>query len=405
MIKLSKTMKILLASLGIVCVTLITSTLINNNIVTTKGATTETEKISKENQGKGVLNLFNFGREVKLSAVGDIILHDEQIWSAYDEEKKSYNFNPNFKYIKSFLEESDICYGTIEGTYSGIEKGFSGYPKYNGPDTMIEALYSSGFDILNLATNHSLDKGEEGFNRTIEKVSEKMTPLGSENYIVKKLKGIKIGFTSFTFEEKEGELNGVKIGESKINTFSYKSLDEDLIKMENIIKAMNEEGVDFIVFGMHWGVEYSGEPSKYQIKIAETLNKYGVDLILGSNPHVIQPILELKNENGEKTLVAYSLGNFLSNQREKTMGNRKTSDGVILNITIDKNRKGAYVKEWSYIPTWVYKNEKENKKSDYFILPVNETLESEEAKKLDGNIKAELLKSKESTENILGIRK
>lgn len=403
MIKLSKTMKILLASLGIVYIIVITSSLMNNNVVTTKGANTE-EKISGQNKEKGVLNLFNLGREVSISAVGDLILHDEQIWSAYDEESKNYDFNPNFKYIKSFLEESDISYGTIEGTYSGEENRYSGYPKYNGPDTMIDALENSGFDILNIATNHSLDKGAEGFNITGEKVNKNMTALGNSQYIIKKIKGIKIGFTSFTFEDRDGELNESKIGESKINTFNYGTLEEDLLKMKEAIDSMNSEGVDFITFGMHWGAEYSNEPSKYQIKIAEALNKYGVDLILGSNPHVIQPIKELENENGDKTLVAYSLGNFLSNQREETMGNRKTSDGVILNLTIDKNKKGAYIKNWNYIPTWIYKNEKENKKSDYFILPVNETLESEEGKNLDEKIRGELLKSKESTESILDVK-
>lgn len=171
--------------------------------------------------------------------------------------------------------------------------------------------------------------------------------------------------------------------------------------MKSLIEEMKNEGADFIVFGMHWGVEYNSEPSKYQIQIAEALNEYGVNLILGSNPHVIQPIRELEREDGHKTLVAYSLGNFISNQREETMGDRRTADGIILNLTLDKTRKGVEIERWGYTPTWVYKIPKENKKSDYYILPIEETLNSEKGKELDKNVISELKKSLESTKSLV----
>lgn len=402
MIRMSKTMKIILSSLVIVCSVLIANSLISNNIVTTKGAGTEEKEVTKEKEKSGFFDLFSLGRKVKISAVGDIILHDEQIWSAYNEENKIYDFTGNFKYIKSFVEASDISYGTIEGTYSGEEKGYSGYPSYNGPDSMVTALGETGFDVINVATDHSLDKGEEGVIRTGEKVDELMSSIGNKKYIIKKVKGIKIAFTSYTYESKEGELNGNKIPEnSTLNTFNYNKLDEGLEEMKVLIEEMKDEGADFIVFGMHWGIEYNSEPSKYQIQIAEALNEYGVDLILGSNPHVIQPINEIEREDGHKTLVAYSLGNFISNQREETMGDRRTADGIILNLTLDKTRKGVKIEEWGYTPTWTYKIPKENKKSDYYILPVEETLNSEEGKELDKSTINELNESLESTRSII----
>lgn len=402
MIRMSKAMKIILASLVIVCSVLIANSLISNNIVTTKGAASEEKEVTKEKDKKGFSDLFSLGRKVEISAVGDIILHDEQIWSAYNEENKAYDFIDNFKYIKSFIEESDIAYGTIEGTYSGEEKGYSGYPSYNGPDSMITTLRETGFDVINVATDHSLDKGEEGIIRTDEKIDELMSSIGNKKYIIKKVKGMKIAFTSYTYESKERELNGNKISEnSTLNTFNYNKLDEGLEEMKSLIEEMKNEGADFIVFGMHWGVEYNSEPSKYQIQIAEALNEYGVNLILGSNPHVIQPIRELKREDGHKTLVAYSLGNFISNQREETMGDRRTADGIILNLTLDKTRKGVEIERWGYTPTWVYKIPKENKKSDYYILPVEETLNSEKGKELDKNVISELKKSLESTKSLV----
>lgn len=402
MIRMSKAMKIILASLVIVCSVLIANSLISNNIVTIKGAASEEKEVTKEKDKKGFSDLFSLGRKVEISAVGDIILHDEQIWSAYNEENKAYDFIDNFKYIKSFIEESDIAYGTIEGTYSGEEKGYSGYPSYNGPDSMITTLRETGFDVINVATDHSLDKGEEGIIRTEEKIDEIMSSIGNKKYIIKKVKGMKIAFTSYTYESKERELNGNKISEnSTLNTFNYNKLDEGLEEMKSLIEEMKNEGADFIVFGMHWGVEYNSEPSKYQIQIAEALNEYGVNLILGSNPHVIQPIRELEREDGHKTLVAYSLGNFISNQREETMGDRRTADGIILNLTLDKTRKGVEIERWGYTPTWVYKIPKENKKSDYYILPIEETLNSEKGKELDKNVISELKKSLESTKSLV----
>ncbi|MGU8235638.1 CapA family protein [Clostridium perfringens] len=402
MIRMSKKMKVILASLLIVCSVLVINSVISNNVVTTKGASIDEKEVIKENDKKGFFNRFSLGRKVNISAVGDIILHDEQIWSAYNEENKAYDFMNNFKYIKNFIEKSDIAYGTIEGTYAGEEIGYSGYPNYNGPDSMINALKDTGFDIINVATDHSLDKGVEGASKTGEKIDKEMTSIGNKKYIIKKVKGIEIGFTSYTYESKEGELNGHKIPEDiNLNTFSYNKLDKGLEEMKALVEEMKNQGAEFIVFGMHWGVEYNIEPSKYQVKISEALNEYGVDLILGSNPHVVQPIEEIEGEDGHKTLVAYSLGNFISNQRLETMGDRRTADGVILNLTLDKSRKGVKIEKWDYTPTWVYKIPRENKKSDYYILPVEETLNSEEGKKLDKETLKELNKSLESTKSIV----
>lgn len=402
MIRMSKKIKVILASLLIVCSVLVINSIISNNVVTTKGASIDEKEVIKENDKKGFFNRFSLGRKVNISAVGDIILHDEQIWSAYNEENKAYDFMNNFKYVKNFIEKSDIAYGTIEGTYAGEEIGYSGYPNYNGPDSMIDALKDTGFDIINVATDHSLDKGVEGASKTGEKIDKDMTSIGNKKYIIKKVKGIEIGFTSYTYESKEGELNGHKIPEDmNLNTFSYNKLDNGLEEMKALVEEMKNEGAEFIVFGMHWGVEYKTEPSKYQVKIAEALNEYGVDLILGSNPHVVQPIEEIEGENGNKTLVAYSLGNFISNQRLETMGDRRTADGVILNLTLDKSRKGVKIEKWDYTPTWVYKIPRENKKSDYYILPVEETLNRKKKKKLDQETLNQLNKSLESTKSIV----
>lgn len=403
MIKMSKKIKVILDSLLIICCVFILNSIVDGNVLKTKGATLKgEEEVLKEGDKKDFFGNFSLGRRVKISAVGDIILQDEQIWSAHRKEENIYDFSSNFKYIQDFFKDSDIKYGTIEGVYGGEDIGYFGYPKYNGPDSMIDALRGAGFNMLNIATEHALDQGLYGFKSTLEKVNKEMTALGSNGYVIKKIKGIEIGFTSYTYESREGEINGNKIPkEASLNTFSYKNLQKDLEKMKLLVEEMKKEGADFIVFGMHWGLEYKSEPSKYQVEIAKALNEFGVDLILGSNPHVIQPIEEIEGEKGNKTLVAYSLGNFISNQRKETIGERKTSDGVLLEITLKKSRKGVIIDSLDYIPTWVYKIGREDKKSDYYILPVKETLESEESKNLSKEVLEELNKSLESTKEVI----
>lgn len=174
-------------------------------------------------------------------------------------------------------------------------------------------------------------------------------------------------------------------------------------KIENIINDMKNEGAEFIIVGMHWGIEYDKNPSEYQKKIAKELNNFGVDLVLGSHPHVIQPIEKIKNEQGEETIVVYSMGNFLSNQSKETIGKSETSDGVILEFKIGQNeKKDIVIKDYKIIPTWVYKYNDNNGNTKYKILSAEDTLKSEEAKnKLSKEILQKIKKSEEATKSIL----
>lgn len=357
-------------------------------------------------------------KEVILTAVGDIIVHSEQIVAAYNNENKSYEFDDEFQYIKKYIEESDIAYGTIEGTYSGGQLGYSGYPVFNTPESMLGALKNTGFDIINGANDHILDKDVSGYLATINNIKEAgLKYVGikekeeDNSFIIEKINGIKIGFTSCTFSEvnSNGErvLNEITVPtklSNNINTFSYSNIENDMLKLKIQIDEMKDKGADFIVVGMHWGNEYSTTPSEEQRKIAKILNSYGVNLILGSHPHVIQPIETITDEaTMNETLVVYSMGNFLSNQRFETMGNSLAADGVIVQIKLSKNLKGKVsIETYNYISTWVYKYKNESNKNEYVILPNEDTINSEEIKKLPKEIKSELERSLNSTQSILG---
>ncbi len=322
--------------------------------------------------------------EVDILAVGDIMVHGPQLKAQYNRENGEYDFSNNFKYIMDYIKKADIAICNLETTLAGKEKKFSSYPKFNSPDGIVRALKNSGFDIAVTANNHTMDMGELGVKRTMSVLDEiGLDYLGTQksdeedNYIIKNINNMKLGIIAYTYEIRN-TLNGLPIPstlENKINTFNYDDLDNDLEKIQNEIKKMKENGAEIIVFYIHWGNEYKLKPNEYQKKIAEALCEFGVDIILGSHPHVIQPLDIITSSKGTTTLVSYSLGNFLSNQRNELMNNRYTEDGIMLNIKITKNLKESTVKisEIDYIPTWVYKYwDQDKNKNVYEILPLNE---------------------------------
>lgn len=356
-------------------------------------------------------------KEVSIIAVGDILVHDEQLKAAYIEESNTYDFNNNFEYIKKYIQDADISYATAEGTYVGKEETYSGYPLFNSPESMLEALKKTGFDIINGANNHILDKGSKGYFKTIENFKKSsMDYIGlkaqedESNNLIKNVNDIKIGFTSYTYEtpRQKGRraVNAIVIPDSingLLNTFGYENLDKDLLKIKEDIDDMKSNGAEFIVVGMHWGNEYSTTVSKEQEKIANKLNEFGVDLILGSHPHVVQTIDTIKNkETGKETLVVYSMGNFISNQRKETMGNRLAADGIMVNINIKKNDEGKVnIESYKYIPTWVYKFKNEDNETQYLILPTEDILATEDTSEFPKEVLKAIKTSLESTTNIV----
>ena len=224
------------------------------------------------------------------------------------------------------------------------------------------------------------------------------------------MKGIKIGVISYSFETpRKGEnktLNAIEIPSDVVNllnTFSYEHIEEDLSKIKAQIDEMKSKGAEAIVFFIHWGNEYERKPNVHQIRIANALCDYGVDVILGSHPHVIQPIEFITSEKtGKRCLVVYSMGNFISNQQYERTNNRYTEDGIIVNIQIKKNvvSKDITISEVSYIPTWVHKYS-DNSKLVYEILPLTEALASKETYNLDNDIEVWRAENSEKSTRVL----
>ncbi|MBS4803523.1 MAG: CapA family protein [Clostridium sp.] len=339
-----------------------------------KGKSTEDEVIEEPIEEKKD-NI----KTIEIAAVGDILIHKEILETQYDAESDSYDFKNTLQYVKDYLSNADLAIGNLEGTLAGVENyGFSGYPSFNAPDELADAIKWAGIDVLNNMNNHSLDRDIRGYYRTRETLENKGFDIigtrsseDNNRYTIKDVKGIKVGIISYSYtmtaEGGARGLNGTPISSEiypLMNTFREDSLDDDLNNMKEQIDMMKADGAEVVIFYMHWGDEYELEPNGTQEKIAKFLANNNVDIVFATHPHSLQPIDIVKSEDGlHETSVIYSMGNFLSSQRTERIQNPYTEDGVIVFVSISKNEDTNEIKvEYpKYLPTWVNWYEKEGK--------------------------------------------
>lgn len=329
---------------------------------------------------------------IKIGAVGDIMVHGPQLRAQFDGEQNVYDFQNNFQHVKTHIEAYDLAICNIETVFAGEEKKYSSYPRFNSPDTLVDALYACGFDVGVTSNNHCMDKDKEGVLRTLQVIEDKgMYAVGTQlpnekNYKILEVKEIQVGIAAFTYETQEYQghktINGIMVPyelEDAINTFNYNTLDEDLLKMNEIIENMKASGTEIEIFYLHWGEEYSKKQNHFQERIAKHLANQGVEIIFGSHPHVIQPAEIIKTNNGHETVVFYSLGNFISNQRYEILNNRYTEDGMIANVEycFAPDTRQLNLQQVNIVPTWVNRYYSNHKKY-YEILPIPEFIQSDQ---------------------------
>lgn len=302
---------------------------------------------------------------VTLCFTGDLMCHSTQFNYA-NVGADTFDFTGVYTEVKTFLSESDFTVGNLETVVAGKNKGYSGYPYFNAPDDFIYALKDAGFDLLITANNHALDQGWDGVKRTIEIINDNqlyqtgtfVSKEDRDSVRIFEINSITIAFLAYS-----ENTNGLPIPKGK--DFAINLIDEELMK-NDIVKA-REKNVDVVLVHLHFGQEYLREPDDYQKQIVNKIIEYGADIIIGGHPHVIQPVNFFKTNNAklDSGFVAYSLGNFVSNQRW-----RYSDAGLILNIQISKNilSDSIYIREVNYLPTWVFKGETE-KGREYVILP------------------------------------
>ena len=267
---------------------------------------------------------------INLIMGGDALIHDK-LYNACKTED-GYDFKPVFTYLKDYLKDYDLAYYNQETILGGTEIGLSSYPAFNSPYEVGDAMIDCGFNLVSLATNHTLDRGEKAIinsRKYWDSKKDKVMAVGSysssedRNKIdIREVNGIKYTMLNYTYGT-----NGIQVPNGKdylVNIWPVTGLnplnDNKYQEYKKIVKEDIDrvrDKVDLLMVAMHWGVEYQDMPNKYQEDAAKYLNSLGVDIIIGAHPHVVQPVTWVNN-----TLVIYSLGNFLSAHEVVNMSNR-----------------------------------------------------------------------------------
>jgi len=285
-------------------------------------------------------------KEITLFFVGDMMGHEPMIGAAFNESKGVYEYSHWFQYISEFVHSFDYTCANLEVTLAG--KPYSGYPQFSSPDAFAEGIFAAGFNIFVTANNHSQDRGKKGVERTILMLdSLGITHTGTFldtlsrdlNYpLIQEVKGVKIALLNCTYGT-----NGLVVQHPNVVNMI------DTLQIRKDLKTAVERGAQFTVVNIHWGTEYQRKENSEQDKLAQWLADAGADAIIGLHPHVVQPMLIIhpKNDSLKNVPVAFSLGNFISNQRERY---KDGGIGVVIHLKV-KNKKVQW-DTWGYVPFW-----------------------------------------------------
>ncbi|MGI6752067.1 MAG: CapA family protein [Anaerovoracaceae bacterium] len=326
--------------------------------------------------------------ELSITCVGDIMVHKPQIAAQYDKAKENYDFTNNFEYIEPYIKSSDLSLCNVETTFAGGVP--TGYPMFNAPDSLAEALWETGFKVGITSNNHMMDKGEAGLSRTLRVLRESgLVTVGSHflwerNYAMIKVKDLWVAVIPYTYETPshggKATINSIPISkdtEARINSFNTETLARDMERIKETIITAKKHGAHIILCYFHWGEEYQRYPNEWQQSIARQVAEMGADIIFASHPHVLQGIEQLGTEDGRRVPVFYSMGNLISNQRMETLQNRYTEQGMIARVVLeyDKKEKGVNILRFDAMPTWVDKYNLGGK-DVYTIVPLDTKMES-----------------------------
>ncbi len=283
--------------------------------------------------------------------VGDYLIHSSVYNDAY--KNGEYDFKPMLTYIKDIVKDYDIGYYNQETILGGKELGVSNYPTFNSPQEAGDAMIDAGFNLVSLSTNHTMDSGTKAVlsSRAYWDKQEDVLAVGSydsfeeqEKVQIREINGIKYAMLNYTYGT-----NGIPVPQGKEYLVNVWPTDLDINdpdrdteyqeykkQVEKDIEKVRDD-VDLLIVAMHWGIEYTHNPTEYQKDAAQFLADHDVDVIIGTHPHVIQPVTWI-----DDTLVIYSLGNFLSAQYQDDNYNK--SVGLMTSFKVTKTTKGDEVK-------------------------------------------------------------
>lgn len=337
-------------------------------------------------------------QEIKFAVAGDVMAHGWQLDGAHDEKCDCYDFKPVFATAAPLFKDVDVAIANLETTLPG--KNYSGYPAFGSPDSLVDAVTSAGINLLTTANNHCLDKGKDGLIRTLRVLDEKGIPhLGTyasakdqENQRIFLLSrnGITVAMLDYTYGT-----NGIPTPDGVV----VNRIDKSQISID--IARARELHVDAVIVLFHFGKEYLNKPDAYQRDIVAHALASGADIVLGGHPHHVQPYELLRYPGQEKPrLVAYSLGNFVSAQRD-----RYTDGGMVLYFTLVKKQDAAGkpaidITDVHHKLVWIYISH-ENNRRNFHILPVDSYLDPASGLRLPADALARMKSFHDDVEEVL----
>lgn len=323
-----------------------------------------------------------------LAVCGDAMSHMPQTRDAYDSQAGAYDYKPMIRFAKPWIEQADYAVVNLETTFAG-GPDYSGFPAFNTPDALGDALKDAGFDLVSTANNHCLDRGYDGMVRTLDVLDNLgLAHVGTYRSAVERaaqngvhvadVGGIKIVFLSYTYGT-----NGIPLSKSHPDTVNLLHTDYmseaqvlDTARIADDLAAAEALSPDLIAVIVHWGVEYQTTQNEHQEEIADFLFDHGADVILGSHPHVLQPMetrtLTDRDGTTHTGFVCWSLGNFISSQNDEY-----TDTTVVLNLELTKNpNTGATdVTKVGYVPLYMLDREQEVDGERFTLLDAHRGIE------------------------------
>lgn len=303
-------------------------------------------------QGTSVKVAKSQKRTARVVANGDILIHDI-LYASARKEDGGYDFAPYFQYDKPWIEGADLAIGDYEGTISS-DFPLAGYPLFNAPAEIAQAIKDTGYDVVDLAHNHILDSQLSGALNTvktfnglgIDTIGVYKKNRAEEDFLIKEVNGIKIAILGYAY--------GYNGQEASLSQAAYEAHLSDLNKYK--MKAEIEEAekkADVTIVMPQMGIEYQLEPTTEQVTLYHKMIDWGADVILGGHPHVIEPS-EIVEKEGQKKFIIYSMGNFISNQRLETVEDIWTERGLLMDVTFEKTGKKTIIKTVKAHPTMVW---------------------------------------------------
>ena len=286
-------------------------------------------------------------KHARLVFGGDLMQNIMQVRAARNNQEGVYDYSESFRFVKPLFEQADLAVVNLETTITATGN-YSGFPLFRSPVELAESMRDAGIDVAVMANNHVFDGGKQGVYTTLSLLDSfgiQHTGVFTDSYDFQKnhplylrVNGLQFALLNYTYGT-----NGLPVPEGLyVNRIDSFSIIRD-------IQQIDRRKTDGVIVYFHWGVEYARQPNREQRALADLCHRYGAEIVIGSHPHVVQPVSFKEEDDGTvRNVTVYSLGNLVSNQRE-----RYQDGGIIVAIDVMKEHDEPITLKTFYAPVWV----------------------------------------------------